>query len=246
MSNIDSPDSSDDSFGLPEIELVPLAEQDAQSQPYNQVPFQDGQQQESYDQQPYQYDQQPDAAYSDDIPPNNQNFENEMDEKEPSKKRTVMVLSVIAVILLLGGGGYLLYNYVWIPRQEKAKQELLARQAEELRKQQEEAERKRLEEEQRLKSEEAKPVGVGTIETLEGRTGRYYVIVTSNIDVDLMTDYAKKLSKNGISTKIIKPGSHKRFYMLAVSDFEELEKARIALNELKSEYSDKALWVVKY
>jgi len=85
----------------------------------------------------------------------------------------------------------------------------------------------------------------GTIETLEGRTGRYYVVVASDIDDDLLMDHAKDLSGKGISSKIIPPHGKVRFYRLAIADGDTYTSAQATADGLKAEHGDK-LWVTKY
>jgi hypothetical protein len=90
----------------------------------------------------------------------------------------------------------------------------------------------------------AKPA-IGTIETLEGRTGLYYVVVASDIDDDLLMDYAKELSSKGVSSKIIPPHGRVRFYRLAIADGDSFANAQATADGLKTDYGDR-VWVTKY
>lgn len=90
----------------------------------------------------------------------------------------------------------------------------------------------------------ATPVA-GAIETLSGRTGRYYVVVASAIDGDLIMDYAKKLSERGINPKIIPPYGNVKFHRLTVAEGETFASTQQTADQLKGEYSE-ALWVLKY
>ena len=90
----------------------------------------------------------------------------------------------------------------------------------------------------------AKPV-IGTIETLTAPTRRYYVIVTSDIDDDLLMDYAKKLSEKGVSTKIIPPFGGKNFYRLAIADHDSFASAQTNADAAKSDYGN-TVWVLRY
>jgi phosphoglycolate phosphatase-like HAD superfamily hydrolase len=154
--------------------------------------------------------------------------------------------SVIAV------ASYLIWNFVYKPKQEAERVRLEQQtKAEELKKKQEEEASlaKQREEEERRRQEalaKAKPA-VGTIETLTARTKRYYVIVTSDIDDDLLMDFAKKLSAKGISTKIIPPAAEaeKKFYRLAIADHDTYKLAQANANSVKADYGDK-VWVIKY
>jgi hypothetical protein len=119
-------------------------------------------------------------------------------------------------------------------KKQKAEEERLA-------KLREEEERKRREAEA---AANAKPAE-GTIETLTERTRRYYVVVSSNIDDDLIMDYAKKLSAKGVGTKIIPPFGKTKFYRLAIADHDTFALAQTNADAAKTEYGS-ALWVIKY
>jgi hypothetical protein len=103
-------------------------------------------------------------------------------------------------------------------------------------------------EEQRAKelaaAAEAKPA-IGTIETLSGRTGRYYVVIASAVDGDLIMDYANKLSAKGTSTRIIPPYGKWKFYRLTIGDFDSFAAAQTSADEAKPEFGQGA-WVKKY
>ena len=162
---------------------------------------------------------------------------------------TSLKTAVLGILVVLLAGG-LIYLYVIKPRNEaaeKARIEQLAKDAalkkkaeeERLAKEKEEAERKRLEE-----LANAKPA-VGTIETLSAATRRYYVVVSSDIDDDLLMDYAKKLSEKGVSTKIIPPFGGKKFYRLSIADFDTFALAQNNADAAKADYG-KSVWVVRF
>ena len=170
--------------------------------------------------------------------------------EEPKSNAPIIIAIIIALVLI--AASFLIYQYVYKPKAEKAKQELLAKQLADkkkkeeearLAKEREEAERKRLEEE-RAAAAVATPVG-GTIETLSARTGRYYVVVSSDIDDDLIMDFAKKLSAEGISSHIIPPSGTKKFYRIAVGNFDTFADAQASADDVKSKYGD-GVWVIKY
>jgi len=89
----------------------------------------------------------------------------------------------------------------------------------------------------------AKPAE-GAIETLSGRTGQYYVVVSSDIDDDLIMDYAKKLSKKGVNSKIIPPHGKVKFFRIAVAEAGSYSDAQAKADGMKGDYTD--AWVVKY
>jgi hypothetical protein len=86
---------------------------------------------------------------------------------------------------------------------------------------------------------------VGAIDTLTGRTGRYYVVVASNIDDDLLMDYARKLSASGVSSKLIPPHGRVKFYRLTIAEGESFATAQSTADGLKGDYGE-TLWVTKY
>jgi hypothetical protein len=146
--------------------------------------------------------------------------------------------------------GFLVYKFVYVPRQvakqEQAEKEAAARKqadAEAARlAQQQEDERKRLEAEEAAKN--AKPA-IGTIETLSGRTGRYYVVISSAIDDDLIMDRAKLISPKGVSTKIIPPFAKWKYFRLTIGDYDTYAIAQTNADAAKAEYGD-GVWVIKY
>jgi hypothetical protein len=224
--NSGNADDSSDNFGLPDIEYKPLdrqSESQAVSDPAQEPRFERSEESGS---------EPPDYSYEDD---------------EPNSKAPVVIGLIIGVVILVAG--FLIYKYWYVPKAEKEKQERVAREVEEKRKADEirlaqekaEEERKALEAEAAAKTKPAE----GTIETLSDRTRRYFVVVTSNIDDDLVMDYAKKLSSKGVSSKIIPPFGKTKFYRLAIADFDSFNAAQSSADAFKAEYGS-ALWVIKY
>jgi len=85
-----------------------------------------------------------------------------------------------------------------------------------------------------------------TIETIDAPTGLYHVIIASCVDYDLVMDYAKKLVKKSISSKIIMPIPGKKpFVRLSVGKHKTFHEASARMHDLKSEYGD-SIWVMKY
>lgn len=169
---------------------------------------------------------------------------------EEEKKSNAPVIISIVIILVLVIGGFLVYKYVWVPQKEKEKLELVARQkaqAEREQRARDEQARLEAEEKARLAAAAAVPAtpSVGTIETLSDRTQRYYVVVSSAIDDDLVMDYAKKLSAQGVSTKIIPPFGNYKFSRLAIGDFDTYANAQTSADASKADYGD-AVWVLRF
>ena len=227
----DKPDNSEDSFGLPDIEYKPL-EPTSNTQVREEVTSSE----------PSGYSETRTEKIS-----NESSYDS--DTQDEPKSKAPIILGIV-IVLVVAIAGYLIYNFVYKPKAdaEKARLEQLAKdnqlkkqQAEEerLRKLKEEEERKRLE-----AIENAKPV-IGTIETLSSRTRRYYVVVTSDIDDDLLMDFAKKLSAKGVSSKIIPPYGDIKFYRLAIADDETWASAQSKADAMKGDYGS-GVWVLKY
>ena len=168
--------------------------------------------------------------------------------EEPKSNASTVISIVIGLVVLVAA--FLIYQFVYKPQKEKEKQELLAKQKEEeARKQREEKERLAREEEERKRREAEAAANAqpkeGTIETLSERTRRYYVVISSAVDGDLVMDYAKKLSTQGVSTKIIPPFGKYKFYRLAIADHDTFALAQTNADGVKGQYGD-AVWVIRY
>jgi hypothetical protein len=231
--NVDN--TSDDTFGLPEIEYQPLQREESPrtsesaSDPTSHEPSTP---REMEREEIQQNEYNPNAYY-----------DNDDDGNSPWPK----ILGIGAILLVIAAGVW--YFGFQRPKQlaaaEKAKQEQIAADAKQreadlaLQKQQED-ERRRADS---LASIAAPAVGV--IDTLTERTGRYYVIIASGIDGDLIVDYAKKLAPKGLSPKIIPPNGKVKFYRLAIAEGDTYASTQATADQLKAEYSGGA-WVVKY
>ncbi len=222
--NQDKGNESEDSFGLPDIEYKPLDEVKEDTPSSTSEPEAAPQAEERY-------------VYT---PP----------VEEKSKAPLVIGLVIGAVIII---AGFLIYNYVYKPGQERARLEQLAKQkqAAEKAERDKQARLAREREEARQKAiadsiaiANAKPA-VGVIETLSERTRRYYVVISTAIDDDLVMDYAKKLSQKGVGTKIIPPFGKTKFYRLAIADHDTYAKAQANADAVKGDYGS-GVWVVRF
>lgn len=217
-------ENSEDNFGLPDIEYKPL-DTETTGEP---EPESVSEAKEESVREPYKY-----------VP-----------QEEAKSNAPIIIAVIIGLVLIVGA--FLIYQYVYKPKAEKEKRELAEKkrieeqkrkdeEAARLARENEEAERKRLEAEAAL----AKPA-VGTFETLTSRTGRYYVVIASAVDGDLVTDYAKKLSAKGTSSKIIPPFGKWKFYRLTIGgDFDSFAAAQASADSAKPEFGQGA-WVIKY
>ena len=233
MDNKEEFNDIDENFGLPDLDLEPLDDSSEES-------VEETIEEESSFSDEYEEEEEENSDYV------SGSYAEKTREQESNSGKIIGFI----VIFLLIGGGVLWYFMYYKPAQvaaEKAKQEQIA--AANIQKEKErlaaEEERLRLEEEARLQAEvEAEPQ-IGTIETISGNTGRYYVVVSSVLDDDLAMDYAKKEINNGTNIKLLSPLGISKFYRITVADHDTWAAAENATNDLKSTFGDD-IWVLKY
>jgi len=246
-------DSADDTFGLPEIEYEPLKREATEDDVIDKETTEPQSESFAQEEQPAEVPQEEETQSKGEYVEENQFYEPNYSYPYPDDKPAVWpkVLGFLLVLLIAGGAVWYFVKYrpEKLAEEAKERRELLAIQEAARKKEADRLiEQQRLEEEQR-KATEAVGVAtpaVGSIETLSGRSGRYYVVVASSIDGDLTMDYAKKLSAKGITTKIIPPFGNSKFHRLAVAEGDTYANAQATADGMKGgEYGDK-VWVVKY
>ena len=169
--------------------------------------------------------------------------------KVEEKSNTSVIIGIAVPILLLVGG-YFGYLYLYKKPKEKAAIEaaIAKEAADKLKKEQDEAARlAKLKEEEEAKLRtvaEAKPV-IGTTEMLTAPTGRFYVIVASSVDDDLLADETQRMSAKGVSTKIIPPFGKWKYFRLTISDHDTFALAQSNADEAKAQYPG-GTWVLRY
>ncbi len=235
--------SSDDTFGLPEINYEPIRKEETASEPQPEP------EPEPTTQPEVQYNDSAvtESTYADEPAPAESEYRYEPVREEPAPLWPKVLAIVLVVVVALGAAFYFL---IYQPKQEeKARLAAVKAQEDKARKEREEEEnRARLAREaaerRRLDSLAATPKA-GAIEVLEQRTGLYYVVIASAVDVDLLTDYARKLSEKGVSSKIIPPFGKYKVYRITVDSGDSFAMAQVKAEGLKGEYGD-AIWVLKY
>ena len=236
---------NDDTFGLPEIEYQPLNRETTPEPETRASETPESHQPEYTEEQPITHT----TMEREEVRQNEYTstyYDDEDDNNSPWPK----ILGIAAVLLLIGAGVWYFVSYK--PKQDQLAADK-ARQEEQARLDASRAEEERLNE-QRLIAEEAQrradsvanatPVA-GTVETLGERTGRYYVVVASAIDGDLIMDYAKKLSSKGVNAKIIPPYGNVKFHRLTVAEGDTFASTQQTADGLKGEYTE-STWVIKY
>jgi hypothetical protein len=223
---------NDDTFGLPEIEYKPLDREEPPTPKTEAVPEQSYAQTETKT----EMENQPQNEY-------NTYYEDENQESPWPK-----ILAIAGFLLITAAAIY--YFGFYRPGQLKlanAEKERIEQEAKAAKSREADlAEQRRIEAERRAADSLANLTpAAGMIDTLTERTGRYYVVVASSIDGDLILDYAKKLSPKGVTPRIIPPHGKIKFYRLAVADGDTYASTQATANQMKGEYGEGA-WVVKY
>ena len=244
--NPDQNAGNDDTFGLPEIEYEPINRESTPPpevhppEPQTKTPPPDYTEPQPVTNTPMERDEVRQNEYT-------STYQNDEDEgNSPWPK----ILGIVLILLALGAAGW--YFGLKRPKdlaaaKEKAQQEEQARVNATRLEEERAAEQRRIAEDAKRRADSlatAAPAA-GTIETLNGRTGRYYVVVASAIDGDLVMDYAKKLSAKGVNPKIIPPYGKIKFHRLTVAEGDTFTATQQIANGLKSQYAEGA-WVIKY
>lgn len=243
-------DNTDDTFGLPEIEYEPLRRESPKEETIKQEPAEPVSETPAVDEEPEPSQESEEAEPVAEENTEDNQFYQPSSYQDDSPAIWPKVLGIMVVLLIAGGAVW--YFAVQRPKNlaaEAKQRELLAIQEQARRK-----EADRLAEERRLAEEKQKAEtavvdvkpAAGTIETLSARSGRYYVVVASSIDGDLIMDYAKKLSAKGATCKIIPPFGKTKFHRLAVSDADTYANAQAAADGMKGGEFGNSVWVVKY
>jgi hypothetical protein len=237
---------SDDTFGLPEVEYQPL---NREEQPVYQEPVAEEQSYAANEEAPRETYEERESIEEPaaEQPGEFRSTYSYMNEDKPELWPKILGFALIFIV-----AAAIIWFFVIYQPAQKEKAEL-ARKAEQERldaDRRKEAERladlKRQEAEQRRLDSLANVSKVGVIETLSERTGRYYVVVASDIDDDLLIDYGNKLVQKGLNCKIIPPFGKTKFHRLAIDDKDTYADAQSAADGLKGgDYGDQ-LWVVKY
>lgn len=247
---------SDDSFGLPEVEYQPLNREEpptttvetettytTTSTPEPEPePVREEYVEEEYVEREEEVIEEPE--YNE---PEPSYVEEEDEESSPVWPK---VLIVILLLAIAGAAGY--YFAFYRPEQQAkealAEKELLAREAEAARKEADRLAALKLEEDEKRRADSLANVkpAEGSIEALSERTGRYYVVVASAIDDDLIRDHAAKLSKAGVTCWIIPPFGKTKFSRLAVEYKDTYADAQATADGMKGGDYGNEIWVVKY
>lgn len=225
----------EDNFGLPDIEYKPLEQLEQNlAEPENQ----------EFEQEPEEEPVKESDNSTSYEKPKYSEVTTAYEGEEKSKAPLIIGVIIVLVVIV---GAVLGWQFIYKPMKEKERLEQIRltkqKEADRIAKEKAEEEQKRREAEAAAAAN-AKP-SIGTIETLTSRTGRYYVIVSSAVDGDLVMDNARKMSAKGVSTKIIPPFGKWKFYRLTIGDYDSFASAQSSADASKAEYGS-AAWVMKY
>ncbi len=239
---------SDDSFGLPEIEYEPLNREEDKPQDVYVEETSEVIEEETSEELPVESEYPSENTFQEEPSEYNYTFK----EEEPAPVWPKALLIVFLIVVIVGGGLYYFLKYK--PEKDEAQRvaakELADKQARQRKELAVRDSLARIEAERNqflsdsLAQANAKPA-VGSVEMLTGRTRKYYVVVASAIDDDLLMDHANRLAKNGVSCKIIPPFGKVEFYRLTIEEGESYSDAQTKADGLKGEYGD-GLWVIRY
>ena len=238
--------NGDDTFGLPEIEYEPI---NRETPPAAEVPREEPQ---AESRQPEYTEEQPvtHTTMEREEVRQNEYSTTYYDDEDEGNSPWPKILGIAALLLIIGAAGW---YFGWKKPKDDAAARQKAQQEEQARAEAARVEEERAAEQRRIAEENQRRADslanasppAGTIETLNERTGRYYVVVASAIDGDLLMDYAKKLSEKGVSPKIIAPYGNVRFHRLTVAEGDTFASTQQIADGLKGEYNEGA-WVIKY
>lgn len=227
---------SDDTFGLPEIEYKPINREEEQTTSSSESSS-----------EPEQVETHSAYEYHQSEPKEEREVYSSYSAEEENPSIWPKIFGILLVIVLALSA--VLY-FMWY-KPSQVEKERLAKEQQEQESAQKEKDRlaaleasKREEAERRKADSLANITKVGIVEALTAPTGRYYVVITSAVDGDLIMDHAKKLSSTGVSCKVIPPFGKFKFYRLTIADGDTFAAAQEIANSKKAEFGD--TWVLKY
>lgn len=253
----DNINEADDSFGLPDLDFNTLDEaaEEASEEESDDSPD------EGVDDNEEETTSEADSEEPEEVETDDNDAEEEEEATpvtrsyvppKPESNTPKVVAALFITILVSIGVWYFMFYRPQAAAAEKAKIEAEAKQAAAAKKA---ADAKKAAEQKRLAAEQdtnaaadadEKTSEEATFSTISERTGRYYVIVQSNIDEDMAADKGRAMALEGTSTVLLSGGDKKTYSRLALSgDYVSYLEAQETANRLKGEYGED-LWVLKY
>lgn len=157
-------------------------------------------------------------------------------EEPPKKSRTLIFILLPLILIGLGWIAYMIF--LAGPSEEENK-----KAAESILKQNEKP--KATQPLEAEKPQAVEPLVAGTTTLLDGPTSRFYIILHSSIDDDLIRDRCDVLNAQGVSCRVIPPFGRWKTYRLAIGDYASFDEAQTAADAQKATYGAD-IWVMKY
>lgn len=85
----------------------------------------------------------------------------------------------------------------------------------------------------------------GTVNELQSRTGKAYIIIASFVDGDLAKDHADQIAADGKSPYVIPPFNNGLYYRVAIAEFQTFADASQNINRYKEEFGQD-IWTLRY
>lgn len=255
-----TPEEDDEDFGLPEVNFDPVDDEEPAAAPEPEAevapepePVPEPESESTVYAEP-SYTSSDDTSYSDtsssddnvDQLDKNQIITDHRDNWEEDDRRLGpnwgLIIGVLLIVALLG---FAVYQFWWLPNQEESYE---ADNTEEVQ------DRKPLTplEDTAYVEPEPEPEPVveerteGIIETINAPSGRFYVVVSSNLDDDLAMDYAKKLAKDGVDVTILAPPEGQRgYYRVTIDNFSTWSEADARAKELRGTMNQET-WAFRF
>jgi hypothetical protein len=254
----DNINEADDSFGLPDLDFNTLDEESEEDE--NSAEETTNADAENVEETENTSKESEEEAVEIDEEADSEDSESEEDTAvkytyvppKPESNTPKVVAALIITIVLSIGVWYFMFYRPQAAAAEKAKIEAQAK-ADRAKKVAAAAKKKEAQERQASEAaanteadadEEAS--SAATFTTISERTGRYYIVVQSNLDGDMAADKAKEMAEAGTSTVLLSPGDKKTYTRLALAgDYESYVEAQEAANKMKSEFGE-TIWVFKF
>ncbi len=252
----DDANEADDSFGLPDLDYKPLdgedsteTEEELSSEDESTQTVEDSPEEEVDDNFSEETETEEDTSIEEKNEPEKPILRYQMEEKRANAPKIIGgIFGVLALAAIIWYFGFYQKQQKALAEAEKEKQEQIDKQkADEV-----EAARKKkataaaaVAEEARDDATEMQEKANAGVQILSERSGRYYIVLESFIDVDFAKDFGNKIAQEGMASFLIPPYSKKKMQRVGIGGYESLDEAQSALNNLPDEFGI-GKWILKY
>lgn len=208
----------DDDFGLPDVRLNPLS---APSRPVETEPV-----------------KEPESAKATEPPQRTPPVKPSNADEPPPKSRAVLYILIPVLVLILGWTAY--WMFFSGPTAEEKKQN-----AENILRKNDKPDQSANSGSQPEQTVEPVAPAPGSTQNLSGPTGRFYVIIHSSVDGDLIQDQCQDLNAQGLNCTVIPPFGKWKYHRLAIADFATFDEAQRHADQVKAAYGP-GVWAMRY